>query len=32
VADIRQRGRGWDTVILLDTSRLARKPINLLDV
>jgi site-specific DNA recombinase len=27
VADIRQRGRGWDTVILLDTSRLARKPI-----
>jgi len=27
VADLRQRGRGWDTVMLLDTSRLARKPI-----
>jgi site-specific DNA recombinase len=27
VADIRKSGRGWDTVMLLDTSRLARKPI-----
>jgi Resolvase, N terminal domain len=27
VADIRKSGRGWDTVLLLDTSRLARKPI-----
>ena len=26
IADIRQRSRGWDTVLLLDTSRLARRP------
>lgn len=26
VADIRQRSRGWNTVLLLDTSRLARRP------
>jgi DNA invertase Pin-like site-specific DNA recombinase len=26
VADIRRRDRGWDTVLLLDTSRLARQP------
>jgi len=26
VAEIRRRDRGWDTVLLLDTSRLARQP------
>jgi DNA invertase Pin-like site-specific DNA recombinase len=26
VADIRRRDRGWETVLLLDTSRLARQP------
>lgn len=26
VADVRRRSRGWDTVLLLDTSRLARRP------
>lgn len=27
VADMRGRGRNWATVILLDTSRLARRPL-----